>query len=223
MRVPCYALPRESDALMSEPTTQAVELETVRPDLLHWWVHDDRIDNRSDAWAVLHDGRLVLIDPLPMEESVIGALETHGQPVAVCLTGSCHQRSAWRLRKRFGIKVYAPQGAEGLEEVPDVDYAEGVALPGGLVPVHAPGPTEVHYALHLDRDEGVLFCADVLIHRDEGLGFVDPKWQDDPARTRESARRFLDLKFAVLCPAHGAAVTHRPKEAIRKALEQDGK
>ena len=208
---------------MSEPTTHATELETVRPDLLHWWVHDDRIDHRSDAWAILHDGRLVLIDPLPMTEPVLEALEAQGQPVAICLTGSCHQRSAWRLRKRFGIKVYAPQNAEGLEEIPDVDYAEGVALPGGLVPVHAPGPTEVHYALHLDRDEGALFCADVLKQQGEGLGFIEAAYQDAPARTRDSARRFLDLKFGVLCPAHGPAVTHRPKEAIRRALEQDGK
>ena len=63
---------------MSEPTTQATEIETVRPDLLHWWVHDDRIDNRSDAWAVIHDGRLVLIDPLPMDEAVVG--RTTGDP-----------------------------------------------------------------------------------------------------------------------------------------------
>jgi len=208
---------------VSEPTTHADELETVRPDVLHWWVHDDRIDHRSDAWAVVHDGRLVLIDPLPMSEPVLAALEAQGQPVAICLTGSCHQRSAWRLRKRFSIKVYAPEGAQGLEEIPDVDYAEGVALPGGLVPVHAPGPTEVHYALHLDRDEGVLFCADVLKGVDEGVGFIEASYQDAPARTRDSARHFLDLKFGVLCPAHGPAVTHRPKEAIRRALEQDGK
>ena len=207
---------------MSEPKTRASEVETVRPDLLHWWVRDDRIGGaRSDAWAVVHDGRIVLIDPLPLEEPALGTLEAHGQPIAVCITGSCHQRWAWRLRDRFGIKVYAPEGAQGLEEVPDVDYAEGVALPGGLVPVHAPGPTEVHYALYLDRDEGALFCADVLVNRGEGLDFVDGKYQDDPSRTRDTARRFLDLKFGVLCPSHGPAVTHRPKEAIRRALEAD--
>ena len=54
-------------------------------------------------------------------------------------------------------------------------------------------------------------------------GVIDIYMPDFKFWTRESARRFLDLKFAVLCPAHGAAVTHRPKEAIRKALEQDGK
>ena len=52
---------------------------------------------------------------------------------------------------------------------------------------------------------------------------MEGKYQDDPARTRETARRFLDLKFTVLCSAHGAAVTHRPKEAIRRALEQEAK
>jgi glyoxylase-like metal-dependent hydrolase (beta-lactamase superfamily II) len=206
---------------MSEPKTHAEGIETVRADLLHWWVDDDRIGTRSDAWAVLHDGRIVLIDPLPLAEGAIEALEAQGQPVAVLLTSSSHQRSAWRLRKRFGIKVYAPQGAEGLDEVPDVDYAEGVALPGGLTPVHAPGPSEAHYVLHLDRDEGMLFCADVLLHEEDRLRFLTSDCLGDPERTRESARRLLDLRFGVLCPAHGAAITQRPKDAIRKALDAD--
>jgi len=184
---------------------------------------DPMLPNFNNTTPLMAAAGLGTTEPLEEAGEEVEALEAQGQPVAICLTGSCHQRSAWRLRKRFGIKVYAPEGAEGLDEVPDVDYAEGVALPGGLVPVHAPGPTEVHYALHLDRDEGALFCADVLKQQGEGLGFVEASYQDAPARTRDSARRFLDLKFGVLCPAHGPAVTHRPKEAIRRALEQDGK
>lgn len=202
---------------MSEPRSRARSIDTVVPGILHWSLRDDRIDSRSDAHAVVEAGRSVLIDPLPLVEK---ALQDLGNVEAICLTGSCHQRSAWRYRRRFGVKVYAPEGAEGLEEKPDVWYGKGARLPGGLVAVHAPGPTEVHYAFHLERGRGALFCADILVYERGRLGFVPGEHQDDPDRTRETARRFLDLRFATLCFSHGAPLTKDPHAAIRKALEK---
>lgn len=201
---------------MSEPRNRARKLHEVVPGLLHWTVHDDRIDHRSDAHAVEEGGRTVLIDPLPLADE---ALERLGKVEAICLTGSCHQRSAWRYRRHFGAKVYAPAGAQGLEEDPDVRYAKGQRLPGGLVAIHAPGPTEAHFAFHLEREPGMLFCADILMNEDGKLSFVPAEYQDEPERTRETARRFLELRFAILCFDHGAPLTKDPRAAIRKALE----
>jgi glyoxylase-like metal-dependent hydrolase (beta-lactamase superfamily II) len=95
---------------------------------------------------------------------------------------------------------------------------EGDLLPGGLVAVHAPGPTEVHYAFHFKRKR-VLFCADILINEGGKLGFVPAKYQDDPKRTRVTAARFLKLPFSILCCAHGGPITEDPHTAIREALE----
>src|SRR5213593_3184800 len=101
---------------MSEPKSRARDIVTVAPGILNWHLKDERIGGaRSDAHAVRRAGRTVLIDPLPLARS---ALERLGRVEAICLTGSCHQRSAWRHRKLFGAPVYAPKGAEGLEETP---------------------------------------------------------------------------------------------------------
>ena len=202
---------------MSEPRNRARKLQEVVPGVLHWSVHDDRIDSRSDAHAVTEGGRSVLIDPLPLAE---GMIERLGKVEAICLTGSCHQRSAWRYRKQFGAKVWAPAGAEGFEEAPDIGYTKGQRLPGGLVALHAPGPTEAHYAFHLERERGVLFCADILVNEEGRLSFVPAEYQDEPERTRETARSFLELRFATLCFDHGAPLTSDPHAAIRKALEK---
>jgi glyoxylase-like metal-dependent hydrolase (beta-lactamase superfamily II) len=202
---------------MSEPRNKARKIQEVVPGVLHWTVHDDRIDSRSDAHAVEENGRRVLIDPLPLVEE---ALKRLGKVEAICLTGSCHQRSAWRYRRYLGAKVYAPAGAEGLEENPDVWYVKGQKLPGGLVAIHAPGPTEVHYAFLLEREQGVLFCADILVNHDGQLAFVPAEYQDDPARTPETARSFLKLPFTTLCFAHGAPLGKDPHAAIRKALKE---
>lgn len=201
---------------MSEPKGKARKTEAVAPGILNWHLHDDRIEFRSDAHAVVHRGTSVLIDPLPLTSR---ALRDLGTVEAICLTGACHQRSAWRYRRLLGVKVWAPKGAAGLEEKPDVWFRTGDDLPGGLVAVHAPGPTEVHYAFHLTRGRGALFCADVLTHHRTSVRFVDAAYQDDPKRTRRTAKRFLELRFAILCFDHGAPVTRRAREAVQGALE----
>jgi hypothetical protein len=49
---------------------------------------------------------------------------------------------------------------------------------------------------------------------------VPGEYHDDPAATRESVRRFLDLPFGALCLAHGGPVRDDPKGAIRRLLEK---
>jgi glyoxylase-like metal-dependent hydrolase (beta-lactamase superfamily II) len=203
---------------MSEPKNHAKKITRIAPGVHHWSIHDDRIDAQSDAYSVEQKGKTILIDPLPLEEA---ALKDLGSVEAICLTGSCHQRSAWRYRKELGVKVYAPEGAQGLEEEPDVWYKAGDALPGGLKAIHAPGPTEVHYAFLSDRGTGALFCADVLMRDGDDVRFVTDEYQDDPKRTRETAKRFLELKIGALCFAHGDPITREPHSAIREALKAD--
>jgi hypothetical protein len=201
---------------MSEPKSKAKRITEVAPGIYHWSLQDDRIDFRSEAYAIVEKSGTILIDPLPLEDE---ALERLGSIRAICLTGSCHQRSAWRYRRRFGAAVHAPANAEGLEEEQDISYRADYRLPGGLVPLHAPGPTEVHYAFLRDLGSGTLFCADVLVHEGGGrLRFVEDRYQDEPERTRETARAFLDLRFETLCPAHGEPLTHGTREAVRHAL-----
>jgi glyoxylase-like metal-dependent hydrolase (beta-lactamase superfamily II) len=179
-------------------------------------VHDDRIDFESDAHAVVEASRVVLIDPLHLDET---ALKRLGTVEAICLTAKCHQRSAWRYRKEFGVKVYAPEGVRPMDEEPDVLYRAGDQLPGGLQAIHTPGPEDVHYAFWLPREPGVLFCPDLLM-RGEELEFVPAQFHDDPATTRLSVERLLDLRFSVLCFNHGAPITHDPHAALREVLKR---
>jgi glyoxylase-like metal-dependent hydrolase (beta-lactamase superfamily II) len=202
---------------MSEPQGIAQSVEEIVPGVWRWAVHDDRIDYESDAHAVVEQGRVVLIDPLPLEEA---ALRRLGTIEAICLTAKCHQRSAWRYRKMFGVKVYAPEGIRATEEEADVFYRAGEQLPGGLQAIHTPGPETVHYAFWLAREPGVLFCPDLLM-RGEGraLEFVPAQFHDDSAETRRSVERLLTLRFSVLCFNHGAPITHDPHAALREVLK----
>jgi len=204
---------------MPEPSGTAKLVGEILPGVYRFTIHDDRIDSESDSYAIIEHGKVILIDPLPMAKKDLKKL---GPVEAVCLTGSCHERSAWRYRRELNVPVYAPQGGVDFEETPDRWYKAHDRLPGNLLVVHTPGPTEAHYSFYLEREGGVVFCADLLTNAGrEGLAFVSGEYQDEPARTRESVRQLLELQFKVLCPNHGKPVTRRTKEAISRALEKD--
>lgn len=204
---------------MSEPRTRARKLQRIVPGLYRYTVLDDRIDAESDAFALVEKERAILIDPLPLQEEALRQLP----PVeSIVLSASCHQRSAWRYRKRFGARVYAPVGARNLEEKPDVAYDDGRRLPGGLRAIHAPGPTGAHYAFLLDRGGGVVLCGDLVKNLPrEGLAFIPGEYQDDPRQTRVSVRKLLRRKFRILCTSHGSPIRAGARKALTDLLRKD--
>jgi glyoxylase-like metal-dependent hydrolase (beta-lactamase superfamily II) len=202
---------------VGEPSAVAETAEEVVPGIWHWHLADDRIGGFiSSAHAVRGDDGVVLIDPLPLADEALGGL---GHVTAICLTTSSHQRSAWRLRRGLGVRVWAPEGLKDCEEEPDEAYEEGDSLPGGLRPVFSPGPGTRQHSLLLERDGGALFTSDLFVNPGDGLALVPAEYMHDPEQARRTAERLLDLDFAVLCTGHGLPVTDDPKAAIRTALD----
>jgi len=212
---------------MSEPSTHARKIVRVVPTVHRWRIHDQRIGwEESDAYAVVSEGWVTLIDPLPVSEEAVRKL---GKVKAIVLTAANHQRSAWRFRELFQIPVYAPAGpsvsqAPGdLLEEPDYRYSGGDSLPSGLVPFHTPGPAEAMFTLWLDKPRSVIFVSDLLVHDGSGTPrFVESQYQDEPNRTRTSVRRILDhLPVDVVCFAHGPPICGGGREALQRALDFD--
>lgn len=210
---------------MSEPSTAARAVTRVAPGLFRWRVADDRIGGaEAVGHAVVEGGKVVLVDPIPVAEEKLRRL---GTVEAIVLTAACHQRSAWRFRKAFGVPVFGPRGpgvsptpGDFLED-PDRRYDDGDRLPGGLVAVHAPGPTEAMFALWHPR-KAALFLADILTHDRGAPRFVPDEYQDEPRRTRETVRRLhARLRPRVLLFEHGTPVTRDARAALAAALERD--
>ena len=204
---------------MPAPKGTAKLAGEVAPGVHRFTMHDNRIESESDCYVIVANGRIVLIDPLPMDSQDLKKL---GEVEAICLTASCHERAASRYRRTFKVPVYAPKGAIDFDSQPSRRYRLRDRLPGGLQPVHSPGPTDAHYSFFLRRKGGVVFCADLLTnYKGRELAFVADEYQDDPKLTRRSVRRLLDLSFKVLCPNHGGPVKTGAKKAIRQALAED--
>lgn len=202
---------------MGEPKAVAEAVEEVVQGVWFWHVPDDRIGGYvSSAHAVRGGEGVVLIDPLPLELDTLVGL---GDVAAICLTTSSHQRSAWRLRREHGVRVWAPSASREVEEEPDERYSEGDTLPAGLQPIFTPGAGTTQHSLLLDRDGGVLFTPDLFVHTaGSDLALIPAEYAHDPEQARATAGKLLDLDFAVLCTGHGAPVTDDPKAAIRAAL-----
>jgi glyoxylase-like metal-dependent hydrolase (beta-lactamase superfamily II) len=211
---------------MSEPKATARAVVRVAPGLYRWRVADERIGGgESVGHAVVEGGKVVLVDPIPAPEQKLRRL---GKVEAIVLTAACHQRSAWRFRRAFGVPVLGPRGpgvsptpGDFLEE-PDRRYRDGERLPGGLLAVHAPGPTEAMFALW-HQGKGALFLTDLLTHYGRGVPhFVPDEYQDQPGRTRETVRRLhARLRPRLLLFAHGTPVTRGARAALSAALERD--
>lgn len=204
---------------MTMPENKARRMPDIAKDFLRFAVHDDRIDFESDCYAVRTPKGTVLVDPFPLAGKDLEELE----PVeAILLTASCHQRAAWLYRKHYAVKVYAPAGAKGCEEEPDVFYRHGSRLPGGLKAIHAPGPTDAHYAFLFSRMPGILITGDLVVHDPEtGLAFVEGKYQDDPAQTRLTVRGLIGKKFKVLCFNHGPPLSGNAQSQLLRLLEKE--
>jgi hypothetical protein len=203
---------------MSEPKEMADQVEEIADGLYHWRIHNSAIGGAlSSSHAVSTSEGSVLIDPVRLADD---ALATLPRPSAIVLTARCHQRCAWRYRSQLGVEVWLPEDAAAADEQPDRRYAEGDVLPGGLVAVRTPGPEWPHYSFLLEAEPGVLFCSDLISNDDDRrLRFVPPEYHDDPAETRRSVEKLLDLPFTILCLDHGAPLVDDPKEALRELLD----
>ena len=203
---------------MSEPKTVARSATEIVPGLFYYTIDDERIKTRSNSYALVADGQAALIDPVLLDPAEIARL---GRIEAVLIGTPSHQRAAWTYRREHKAKVYAPEGWSDLEEEPDGTFKEGDALPGGLRPLHAPGPSRAHHAFHLDRKPGVLLCTDLWHATPQGVEFLPDKYMSDADRARESARRLLEVNFEILCFGHGDPIRRDAREVVADLVRKD--
>lgn len=204
---------------MSEPKAVAASIAPFIEGVSHYHLEDERIGTRSDAYVVAARDGAILIDPLPLGGAAFASI---GSIAAIVLTTPHHQRSAWRLRQATGARVQAPRGASGLLESPDVEYADGDSLPGGLTAVHAPGPDPAHYVLHRAAGEGLIFLGDLLLRQADGVvRHLKADYLPDPEGARRSLRRVLTLRFDAVAFAHGEPIRSGGREALAEVAARD--
>jgi len=188
---------------VSQPSEKSTTITRTVAGFVHWKVHDDRLDFRSDAYGVPTPAGLLLIDPLPLAETALANLP---EVAGILLTAGCHQRAAWQLRDRLEAPVMAPEGAE-LDELPDAWLEDGSRPANDVTSRVVTGPSNPHLVILWESDPRVLFVGDLLMRDGDDSPFapVPATHHEDYGATRLAVAGLLACAPDWLCPAHGAA------------------
>ncbi len=206
-----------------------MRLVQIRPHLWRWtaphpdWTPGADWDQEVACAALVRDEEFVLIDPLapPGEDAerfwraVDRDVEHHGAPHVV-LTVPYHVRSTAEVVQRYaGTRVWVYEaGVDDVELVTD-SFAEGDALPGGLVPFWARWEPEV---VLWSPEHRALITGDV-IHG--GPRLLPASWLSADvtlADVRAALAPLLDLPVELILPSHGEPVTEDAAAALARAL-----
>lgn len=112
-----------------------------------------------------------------------------------------------------------------VERLGDVDTfgAGPLDIPGRPLPVHTPGHTSGHCAMHLPA-RGTLLAGDALMTEHALVHAPGPQllpgfFNHDNAKARDSLGVLAGLSADVVVPGHGPAFRGTPAEAVAAALE----
>lgn len=186
-------------------------MREVRPGVWHWEVPHPEWKPGMDwpelvsSYAVEHDGRLLLFDPLAMPPELAA-----GREVAIVLTCPWHARDGARLAEELGAPLFAPPPED--DPLPGEVYRAG-DHPAGVEA--RPGLEPSDLVLWIEAG-GLLVAGDTLIDRGHGLE-VPSEWARGVPRERilEDLRPLLELPVELVLPTHGAPAD---RAALERAL-----
>jgi glyoxylase-like metal-dependent hydrolase (beta-lactamase superfamily II) len=131
---------------------------------------------------------------------------------------------AWRRDVRVWLRDVARLGARKVERPATLETFDGRGLdvPGRPVPVHTPGHTSGHCALHLP-DRGVLLAGDALMTEHGLVERPGPQllpgfFQSDVAQARASLELLVPLGADVVVCGHGPPFDGTPSATVDAAL-----
>jgi len=190
------------------------EYSTLRPGLFHWQGYEPEVKCDCTSTAIVTASGLIFIDPIPLADAPLKDLvaESFSAPAAVVLTSGNHQRESLTLAKRFGVPVFAPEGA-GDDIIGDQRFRSGDRV-AGMESIALPGfgPGETVFL-----NEGALIFGDALINLEpEGLRLLPEKYREDKKQSIRSLVALKQVKPEVLLFAHGHPIT---QQALGKLSE----
>jgi glyoxylase-like metal-dependent hydrolase (beta-lactamase superfamily II) len=190
----------------------------ISPHLYEWSAYSHSVKTVLTSHAFVHDGKVVLIDPIAADAPVAVAVHKLGRPVLIIATNANHNRDISRWKTLLDIPVAASALAvKDLGFKPDV-ILESAKLLHGLSPIALEGAAPGEHAL-FSAETKLLVVGDALIHLEgKGLTVLPDKYASHPQALKKSLQTLLRLKFDTLAFAHGDAIVGGANAQVRTAL-----
>jgi len=183
----------------------------------------------SHAVRLGDEGRIALIDPLPLELPEEEGIEALGHPELVRLTTAWHERAADAARLRWGCRVLVfKSGDTEVEKPVDGVFDDGERFGQRLRAIHLPGGYHRdETAFLVESEEPVLILGDILCGPREDCGIPPGEVGVFPAaaiagrdRSHEVYARLLELEWDALVFAHGAPIPSGARAALRRYMNR---
>lgn len=197
--------------------SKAEEIQVVTPNLCVWSAYSPEVKCDLSSAAYVHDGALVLVDPVALAEDAWNDLLKLGAPRAILLTNGNHLRDAAHYRALCRIPVVGSIGTrEELGKEIDVVML-GKEVIHGLRPISIPGAGAGETAFL--SAEGILMLGDAVVNLGGEMALLPDKYAKDAKQNRESLRTLLGLNFNLITFAHGLPVTQGAVDKLRALVE----
>jgi len=190
---------------------RAAEFQTVRPGLFFWQAYDPGVKTDLCCCALETPEGLIFCDPVPLDSLAEEELMAGREARAILLTSGNHERNAAALARRYGVEIWAPDGARG-GVIASRWYRAGEILCGGVEAIGLEGFGPGESALWW---QGVLVLGDALINVPPyGFAPLPDKYCEDPAIGGASLRKLLPLPVEILIFAHGLPIVSQARERL---------
>lgn len=190
----------------------------------------DRVSIEVRCFVVVGTGGVVLVDTGPP-----GSGEAIGKALARVGAAWSDVTDIVLTHRHFDHTGGLAESAElasgatvwaGADDAPEIPFNGGRAvrpladgdLVGDLRVLHTPGHTPGHVSL-LHEAASLLLIGDIVGSMDGALSFGPPAFTADPARSRQSLQRIVDLQTDRVLFSHGDEVSH-PGTEVRRLLDR---
>ena len=198
--------------------TRADEIHRVTPNLFVWQAYEPAVKCDLTSAALKIEGKLLLVDPIPLSEEALDELLSEGTPAMIICTNANHARAAGQFRKRFGVKIAAHRDASSGLEIDADEWIDDGARMLDVVDVRSvPGASPGEIALRFDD---IVCLGDAVIHLpDHGFALLPEKYCSDAKLLRQSLQNLLRWEFSVLTFAHGLPLTTQARGDLASLLD----
>lgn len=197
------------------------EVHRFAPGAFYWETFAEEIksDLSSAGWRDAEEA--VLIDPVPLTMNALDWVVARADRVSVLLTNGNHERGALWFHQRFHLPIWAHKDAAAEFKKMKVQvFADGDTLTAGVRAIHVPGAAPGETAFYTAKHGGIVFMGDALVNMESlgGLAFLPDKYCKDPAQSRQSLRKLLELDFEMMTFGHGKPIVKGAKQQVAKLL-----
>ena len=166
-----------------------------RPDMFSWSRFDEARNIDFHGYALVRDGGVLLVDPLPLSAHDLAHVEALGAVTTIVVTNSDHTRATEELSARFCAEVVGPRGeSAGFPVACGRFVGEGDLVVPGVVALELHG-SKTPGELALLVDDTTLITGDLVrAHRAAALTMLPDAKLVDRARAVDSVRRLAALE-----------------------------